>query len=183
LRATPFWPAAVQVATLWKTLRSTALQCSAQLHANTGVLGRSAGCALTRLRPKAGPGRHPAPRWRSAQLAPQQQRLFAPQIGNLETRPTTAARDCPPPMPTPCPPGPGPGAGALERRAGGPLPSPPQGEPLPEPCADGRGRLTRVGDQLLLARAARIGALPVLSFDQRCSSCEGVELLVAVVSS
>jgi predicted nucleic-acid-binding protein len=29
------------------------------------------------------------------------------------------------------------------------------------------------------ARAARAGALPVLSFDQRFSSCEGVELLVA----
>ena len=31
----------------------------------------------------------------------------------------------------------------------------------------------------LAARAARAGALPVLSFDQRFSSCEGVELLVA----
>lgn len=37
-------------------------------------------------------------------------------------------------------------------------------------------------DRLILARAARIGALPVLSFDLRCSSCEGVELLVAEAS-
>jgi len=36
-----------------------------------------------------------------------------------------------------------------------------------------------LADQLILARAARAGALPVLSFDQRFSSCEGVELLVA----
>ena len=36
-----------------------------------------------------------------------------------------------------------------------------------------------LADQLILARAARIGALPVLSFDQRFSRCEGVELLVA----
>lgn len=35
-----------------------------------------------------------------------------------------------------------------------------------------------LADQLILARAARIGALPVLSFDQRFSSCEGVGLLV-----
>jgi predicted nucleic-acid-binding protein len=34
-------------------------------------------------------------------------------------------------------------------------------------------------DQLILARAARAGALPVLSFDQRFSRWEGVELLVA----
>jgi predicted nucleic-acid-binding protein len=39
-----------------------------------------------------------------------------------------------------------------------------------------------LADQLILARAARIGALPVLSFDQRFSSCEGVELLVAEAS-
>jgi len=36
-----------------------------------------------------------------------------------------------------------------------------------------------LADQLILARAARIGALPMLSFDLRFSSCEGVELLVA----
>ena len=36
-----------------------------------------------------------------------------------------------------------------------------------------------LADQLILARTARIGALPVLSFDQRFSSCEGVELPVA----
>jgi predicted nucleic-acid-binding protein len=36
-----------------------------------------------------------------------------------------------------------------------------------------------LADQLILARAARAGALPVLSFDQRLSSFEGVELLVA----
>lgn len=36
-----------------------------------------------------------------------------------------------------------------------------------------------LADQLILARAARAGALPVLSFDQRFSSCEGVELLAA----
>ena len=34
-------------------------------------------------------------------------------------------------------------------------------------------------DQLILARAARAGALPVLSFDQRFSRWEGVELLEA----
>jgi predicted nucleic-acid-binding protein len=39
-----------------------------------------------------------------------------------------------------------------------------------------------LADQLILTRAARIGALPVLSFDQRFSRCEGVELLVAVAS-
>ena len=39
-----------------------------------------------------------------------------------------------------------------------------------------------LADQLILARAARIGALPVLSFDLRFSSCEGVELLVAEAS-
>ena len=36
-----------------------------------------------------------------------------------------------------------------------------------------------LADQLILARAARAGALPVLSFDQRFSRWEGVELLVA----
>jgi predicted nucleic-acid-binding protein len=36
-----------------------------------------------------------------------------------------------------------------------------------------------LADQLILARAARAGALPVLSFDQRFSACEGVELLAA----
>lgn len=36
-----------------------------------------------------------------------------------------------------------------------------------------------LADQLILARAARTGALPVLSFDQRFSACEGVELLEA----
>ena len=36
-----------------------------------------------------------------------------------------------------------------------------------------------LADQLILARAARIGALPVLSFDLPFSSCESVELLVA----
>jgi len=36
-----------------------------------------------------------------------------------------------------------------------------------------------LADQLILARAARIGALPALSFDQRFSRCEDVELLVA----
>lgn len=39
-----------------------------------------------------------------------------------------------------------------------------------------------LADQLILARAARVGALPVLSLDQRFSSCEGVELLVAEAS-
>jgi predicted nucleic-acid-binding protein len=39
-----------------------------------------------------------------------------------------------------------------------------------------------LADQLILARAARAGALPVLSFDQHFSSCEGVELLVAEAS-
>ncbi len=39
-----------------------------------------------------------------------------------------------------------------------------------------------LADQLILARAARIAASPVLSFDQRFSSCEGVELLVAEAS-
>ena len=39
-----------------------------------------------------------------------------------------------------------------------------------------------LADQLILARAARIGALPVLSFDQRFSRCEGVELLAAEAS-
>jgi predicted nucleic-acid-binding protein len=39
-----------------------------------------------------------------------------------------------------------------------------------------------LADQLILARAARIGALPVLSFDQRFCRCEGVELLVAEAS-
>lgn len=34
-----------------------------------------------------------------------------------------------------------------------------------------------LADQLILARAARAGALPVLSFDQGFSCCEGVELL------
>ena len=34
-----------------------------------------------------------------------------------------------------------------------------------------------LADQLILARASRAGALPVLSFDQRFSRCEGVELL------
>ncbi len=36
-----------------------------------------------------------------------------------------------------------------------------------------------LADQLILARAARTGVLPVLSFDQRFSRWEGVELLVA----
>jgi predicted nucleic-acid-binding protein len=36
--------------------------------------------------------------------------------------------------------------------------------------------------QLILTRAARIGAWPVLSFDQRFCRCEGVELLVAEAS-
>lgn len=36
-----------------------------------------------------------------------------------------------------------------------------------------------LADQLILVRAARAGALPVLSFDQRFSRWEGVELLVA----
>ena len=39
-----------------------------------------------------------------------------------------------------------------------------------------------LADQLILARAARIGALPVFSFDQCFSRCEGVELLVAEAS-
>ena len=39
-----------------------------------------------------------------------------------------------------------------------------------------------LADQLILARAARAAALPVLSFDQRFSRCEGVELLVAEAS-
>ena len=39
-----------------------------------------------------------------------------------------------------------------------------------------------LADQLILTRAARIGALPVLSFDQRFCRCEGVELLVAEAS-
>jgi len=34
-----------------------------------------------------------------------------------------------------------------------------------------------LADQLIGARAARAGALPVLSFDQRFSACDGVELL------
>ena len=38
-----------------------------------------------------------------------------------------------------------------------------------------------LADQLILAHAARAGALPVLSFDQRFSTCEGVELLVAEI--
>jgi len=38
-----------------------------------------------------------------------------------------------------------------------------------------------LADQLIFARAARAGALPVLSFDQRFSTCEGVELLVAEI--
>lgn len=38
-----------------------------------------------------------------------------------------------------------------------------------------------LADQLILERAARAGALPVLSFDQRFSTCEGVELLVAEI--
>jgi len=38
-----------------------------------------------------------------------------------------------------------------------------------------------LADQLILERAARAGALPVLSFDQRFSACEGVELLVAEI--
>ena len=38
-----------------------------------------------------------------------------------------------------------------------------------------------LADQLILARAARAGALPVLSFDQRFSRWEGVELLVAEI--
>jgi predicted nucleic acid-binding protein len=36
-----------------------------------------------------------------------------------------------------------------------------------------------LADQLILACAARAGALPVLSFDQRFSRWEGVELLEA----
>jgi len=36
-----------------------------------------------------------------------------------------------------------------------------------------------LADQLIGARAARTGALPVLSFDQPFSACEGVELLEA----
>ncbi len=36
-----------------------------------------------------------------------------------------------------------------------------------------------LADQLIGARAARAGALPVLSFDQRFSACEEVELLKA----
>jgi predicted nucleic-acid-binding protein len=36
-----------------------------------------------------------------------------------------------------------------------------------------------LADQLILTRAARAGALPVLSFDQRFSRWEGVELLEA----
>ena len=36
-----------------------------------------------------------------------------------------------------------------------------------------------LADQLIGARAARAGALPVLSFDQRFSACEGVALLKA----
>jgi len=36
-----------------------------------------------------------------------------------------------------------------------------------------------LADQLILTRAARAGALPVLSFDQRFSACEDVELLEA----
>lgn len=36
-----------------------------------------------------------------------------------------------------------------------------------------------LADQLILARAARAGALPVLSFNQRLSRWEGVELLEA----
>ena len=39
-----------------------------------------------------------------------------------------------------------------------------------------------LADQLILARAARIGALPVLSFGQRFCRCVGVELLVAKAS-
>jgi predicted nucleic-acid-binding protein len=39
-----------------------------------------------------------------------------------------------------------------------------------------------LADQLILARAARAGALPVLSFDRRFSSSEGVELLLAEAS-
>lgn len=39
-----------------------------------------------------------------------------------------------------------------------------------------------LADQLILARTVRAGALPVLSFDQRFSSCEGVELLAAKAS-
>jgi predicted nucleic acid-binding protein len=38
-----------------------------------------------------------------------------------------------------------------------------------------------LADQLILARAARPGALPVLSFDQRFSRREGVELLGAEI--
>ncbi len=34
-----------------------------------------------------------------------------------------------------------------------------------------------LADQLILARASRAGALPALSFDQRFSTCQGVELL------
>lgn len=35
-------------------------------------------------------------------------------------------------------------------------------------------------DRLILARASRAGALPVLSFDQRFSGQQGVELLGAI---
>jgi len=43
-------------------------------------------------------------------------------------------------------------------------------------------RLVRTrGVVVILARAARIGALPVLSLDQCFSRCEGVELLVAEI--
>ena len=38
-----------------------------------------------------------------------------------------------------------------------------------------------LADQLILARAAHAGALPVLSFDQRFSRWEGVELLGAEI--
>ena len=34
-----------------------------------------------------------------------------------------------------------------------------------------------LADQLILARATNIGALPVLSFDRRCAASQGVELL------
>jgi predicted nucleic-acid-binding protein len=36
-----------------------------------------------------------------------------------------------------------------------------------------------LADHLILARASRAGALPVLSFDQSFSACQGVELLLA----
>jgi predicted nucleic-acid-binding protein len=42
--------------------------------------------------------------------------------------------------------------------------------------------LDRQSRYALLERLVRIAALPVLSFDQRFSSCEGVELLVAEAS-